>query len=168
MKSFLILFLLLIGLQLVGQNQHKNNDFWNNVQYGGGIGLGFTNGGFNGSLSPMAIYHVNDQFATGVSLNLNYAKFNNDKLFAYGGSILSLYHPVRFIQLSAELEQLRINRTYNLIGTDLEDNYWSPAFFIGLGYRNQNVTFGVRYDLLHDANKSIYANRLMPFVRVYF
>ena len=169
MKTYLLLFFILIGFTVLGQNQIAKSDFWNNVRFGGGIGLGFTNGGFNGSISPSAIYQVNEQFATGVSLNFNYAKFNDDKLLAYGGSLLSLYNPVPFLQLSGEFEQLRINRTISYIGLDdIEDNYWSPALFLGIGYSNQNVTFGIRYDVLYDDNKSIYANAWMPFVRVYF
>lgn len=153
----------------MGQNQHTKSDFWNRVHYGGGLGLGFTNGGFAGSVSPSAIYQVNEQFATGISLNFNYAKFNDDRLLAYGGSALTLFNPLPFLQLSGELEQLRINRTFSNLGfNDIEDNYWSPALFLGLGYRNQNVTFGVRYDVLYDDDKSIYANAWMPFVRVYF
>lgn len=153
----------------MGQNHRTKSDFWNNVHYGGGLGLGFTNGGFNGSVSPSAIYQVNEQFATGVSLNFNYAKFNDDKLLAYGGSVITLFNPVPLLQLSGELEQLRINRTISNLGlADIEDNYWSPALFLGLGYSNQNVTFGIRYDVLYDDDKSIYANAWMPFVRVYF
>jgi len=153
----------------MGQNHQTKSNFWNNVHYGGGLGLGFTNGGFNGSVSPSAIYQVNEQFATGVSLNFNYAKFNDDKLLAYGGSVITLFNPVPLLQLSGELEQLRINRTISNLGlADIEDNYWSPALFLGLGYSNQNVTFGIRYDVLYDDDKSIYANAWMPFVRVYF
>lgn len=166
MKHYIFTLLLLIGISCFGQG--SSNNFWDNVRFGGGIGIGFTNGSFNGSISPSAIYQVNEQFAAGTSLNFNYAKFNDDKLFAYGGSILTLYNPIPNIQLSAELEQLRINRTYALDGVNREDNYWSPALFLGLGYSNQNVTFGLRYDVLYDDNKSIYANALMPFVRVYF
>ncbi|MDV7139922.1 alpha-ketoglutarate decarboxylase [Maribacter sp. TH_r10] len=166
MKHYIFTLLLLIGISCFGQG--SSNNFWDNVRFGGGIGIGFTNGSFNGSISPSAIYQVNEQFAAGTSLNFNYAKFNDDKLFAYGGSILTLYNPIPNIQLSAELEQLRINRTYALDGGNREDNYWSPALFLGLGYSNQNVTFGLRYDVLYDDNKSIYANALMPFVRVYF
>ncbi|MBD1259643.1 alpha-ketoglutarate decarboxylase [Maribacter polysiphoniae] len=166
MKHYMLSLVFLIGFSCLGQK--TSNDFWNNVRFGGGIGLGFTNESFNASISPSAIYQVNDQFATGVSLNFNYAKFNEDKLFAYGGSILSLYNPIPNIQLSGELEQLRINRTYALDGGNREDNYWSPALFLGIGYSNQNVTFGLRYDVLYDDDKSIYANALMPFVRVYF
>ena len=169
MKPYIFLFFLLIGLSSMGQNYQNKSDFWSNVHYGGGIGLGFTNGGFNGSVSPSAIYQVNEQFATGVSLNFNYAKFNEDKFLAYGGSVLTLFNPVPFLQLSGEFEQLRINRTLSTIGlNDIEDNYWSPALFLGLGYSNQNVTFGMRYDVLYDDDKSIYANAWMPFVRVYF
>ena len=169
MKPYILLFLLLIGFSSMGQNYHTKSDFWNRVHFGGGLGLGFTNGGFNGSVSPSAIYQVNEQFATGVSLNFNYAKFNEDKLLAYGGSVLTLFNPVPFLQLSGEFEQLRINRTFSNIGlNDIEDNYWSPALFLGLGYSNQNVTFGMRYDVLYDDDKSIYANAWMPFVRVYF
>jgi len=169
MKLYIFLFFLLIGFSSMGQNYQTKSDFWGNVLYGGGIGLGFTNGGFNGSVSPSAIYQVNEQFAAGVGLNFNYAKFNEDKFLAYGGSVLTLFNPVPFLQLSGEFEQLRINRTFSNIGfIDIEDNYWSPALFVGLGYSNQNVTFGMRYDVLYDDDKSIYANAWMPFVRVYF
>jgi len=168
MKSVLKLVFLFIGFTVMGQSSRMNNDFWSHVYFGGGIGLGFTNGGFNGSISPSAIYRFNDQFATGASLNFNYAKYNEDKLLAYGGSILSLFDPVPFLQLSVELEQLHINRTLALVGATIEDNYWSPALFLGIGYRNQNITFGLRYDILYDNDKSIYANALMPFVRIYF
>ncbi|MBT8297122.1 MAG: alpha-ketoglutarate decarboxylase [Maribacter sp.] len=169
MKQYLFLFVILIGFTAMGQNPNAKSDFWNHVYYGGGIGLSFTNGGFNGSISPSAIYRVNEQFATGLSLNLNYSQFNNDKFFAYGGSILTLINPVPFLQLSGELEQLRINRTISNVGfANIEDNYWSPALFLGMGFVTQNITFGMRYDVLYDNTRSIYANAWMPFVRVYF
>ncbi|SIQ22148.1 alpha-ketoglutarate decarboxylase [Maribacter ulvicola] len=152
----------------LAQSLKNNTDFWSNVRFGGSIGLGFSNNGFNGSIAPSAIYQFNEQFATGASLSFNYAKFHNDKLLAYGGSVLSLYNPISPIQLSAEFEQLRINRTIATRTIDLKDNYWLPAFFIGVGYSSRNVTFGLRYDVLYDDNKSIYGNALMPFVRVYF
>ena len=72
------------------------------------------------------------------------------------------------LQLSTEIEQLRINRTLYTQTINIEDNYWLPAFFVGVGYSTPNVTFGLRYDLLYNNDKSIYGNALMPFVRVYF
>ncbi len=168
-KLFLGLFLILISISCYAQNTSNTTDFWNNVRFGGGLGFGLTNGGFNASVAPSAIYQFNEQFASGVSLTFNYAKYDNNKRYAYGGSILSLYNPIPFLQISAELEQLRINQTlsFNNLST-IEDNYWSPTLFLGLGYTDRNFTVGIRYDVLYDDDKSIYANAWMPFVRVYF
>lgn len=163
-----ILFLCFNTYLAKAQFSSAGTDFWNNVRFGGSIGLGFTNNGFNGFLSPSAIYQFNDQFAGGTSLSFNYAKFDDDKFLAYGGSVLALYNPIPQIQLSSEFEQLRVNRTLSTNRITLEDNYWLPALFVGIGYSTYNVTFGIRYDLLYDDDRSIYANAFLPFVRVYF
>ncbi len=169
LKNTLVLLILVLNTSFaISQISRNGTDFWNNVRFGGSVGLGFTNNGFNGSISPSAIYQFNDQLAVGTSLSFNYAKFNNDKFLAYGGSILSLYNPIPQLQFSWEYEQLRINRTLNTGTINVEDNYWLPALFLGVGYSTYNVTFGLRYDLLYNDNKSIYGNALMPFVRVYF
>lgn len=167
-KLFLVFCFLLIVHGLFSQTTYSQGDFWSRVRYGGGLGLGFGNGSFNAAISPSAIYQVNNEFAVGTSLNFNYAKFLEARLVAYGGSILTLYNPIHFLQLSTELEQLRVNRTLQMAGGTIEENYWSPALFLGVGYSNRNVTFGLRYDVLYNENKSIYANALMPFVRLYF
>ena len=73
------LFFLTGSLNCLSQNPASKSDFWNHVRFGGSIGLGFTNGGFNGSIAPSAIYQFNDQFALGTSLNFNYFKFNETK-----------------------------------------------------------------------------------------
>lgn len=66
------------------------------------------------------------------------------------------------------MEQLRVNRQLELDGGNREDNYWSPALFLGIGYGNRNLTVGIRYNVLHDHQKSIYADAFTPYVRVYF
>ena len=84
----------------------------------------------------------------------------------YGGSVVSLFNPIPEIQLSTELEQLRVN--VNLDGSNSNSqNYWNTALFVGAGYRSGNVTIGARYNVLDDKN-SIYGSAFMPFVRVYF
>lgn len=167
-KLFFTVFFTLNSILCMAQGYGNSANFWDNVHYGGGIGLGFGRETFNAALAPSAIYQANEYLAMGVGLNFNYSKFQNSRLTAYGGSLLSLFNPIRPIQFSAELEQLRVNRKYELDGANIEDNYWSPALFIGIGYSNRNVTFGLRYDLLYDDEKSIYADPLMPFIRVYF
>jgi len=66
------------------------------------------------------------------------------------------------------LEELNINRKFEDNLTLQDDSYWYTALFLGAGYRTGNITFGIRYDVLYDENKSIYADPWIPFVRVYF
>lgn len=167
-KIILTCLLSLLASIVFAQSYTNNSSFMERVRFGGGLGLGFFNGGFNASLSPTAIYPFSDQFSAGASLNFNYAKFNDDKLLAYGGSLLSLYNPIPEIQLSAELEQLRINRSFDAFPNTIEENYWSPALFVGVGYSTYNVTVGLRYNLLFDEDRSIYTNAVLPFIRVFF
>lgn len=149
--------------------QQDSNKFWNNVRYGGGIGLGFGNGFFSGSITPSAIYQFNQVFAMGLGLNGTYnSRKDYYKSYIVGGSILGLVNPIPSIQLSAEFEELNISRTWDDYYEIDKENYWYPALFFGIGYSTNNVTMGIRYDVLYDRNKSIYAEPWIPFVRFYF
>lgn len=170
-QSFLVtslLFIVFSNIQNSNSQQSIKSDFWQNVRFGGGVGLGFTNGGFNVALSPSGIYQVNENFATGAGLNFNYTKFNNNTFTAYGGSFMNFFNPIPQIQLSAELEQWRVNSNLGLDGADISENYWTTALFLGIGYTTRNVTVGLRYDVIYDEERSIYIDPLMPFVRFYF
>ena len=142
--------------------------FWQNVRFGGSLGLGFGNGYFNGSLAPSAIYDFNRTASAGIGISGAYASQNNFKATSLGGSIIGMLRPIKEIQLSAEFEQLNINRRYELDGGNLRDNYWVPALFLGIGYNTGPVVTGIRYDVLYDSEKSFYSNALMPFVSIYF
>ncbi len=150
--------------------QEKHDNLWDHVRFGGGIGLSFGDGYFSGTLAPSAIYQFNEQFATAVALNGTYASFKNDtNATILGGSVLALYNVIPQIQLSAEFEELNVNRKIKYIGVlDITRNYWYPALFIGAGFRSNNFTLGVRYDVLFDDNKSINVSPLAPFARIYF
>ncbi|MEM7085163.1 MAG: alpha-ketoglutarate decarboxylase [Bacteroidota bacterium] len=173
---------LLLGcffLSSVLNAQENPSTFWQNVRFGGGIGLSFGNGFFSGTLAPSAIYDFNEQFSAGVGLNGTYNTLKpTDRNFGYsstilGGSILTLFNVIPEIQLSSEFEQLYVTRKYDTGNTDTlavveDDRYWYPALFLGAGYRTNNVTVGIRYDVLYDEGRSIYANAWAPFFRVYF
>ena len=105
-------------------------------------------------------------FGTGISFN--YSKFQTSKLFAYGGTLMTFFNPIRPIQLSAEFEQLRVNERYEFDGLNYNYDYWSPALFLGAGYSTNNVTIGLKFDVLYDDQTSIYGTPLLPFIRVYF
>ena len=164
------LLLSFFALSAFSQNQSNTSNFWENVQYGGGIGLNFGDGFFSGALAPNAIYRFNPYVAAGVGLNFQYSSqrdFFNSTVF--GASALGLFNPYRELQVSVEFEQLHVNRNFdeNII-TNLEDNYWYPALFFGLGYTSGNVTFGIRYDVLYDEDRSIQNQAWMPFVQFWF
>ncbi|MDG3583112.1 alpha-ketoglutarate decarboxylase [Galbibacter pacificus] len=154
--------------QQMNQN-YNQSDFWQRVRFGGGLGISFGDDFFSGSISPSAIYQVTPQFATGIGLDFTYTDAEYYNAFVYGASAIALFNPIREIQLSAEFEQLRVNRDYDVIGGgSITEDYWYPALFLGAGYNTGPVTMGVRYDVLYDDDKSIYASAFMPFVMFYF
>ncbi len=166
-KVFLIL------LFFISTNDFKaqtlQNEFWQHVRFGGGVGLSFGDGFFSGTLAPSAIYQFNEQFAAGVALNGTYASLKNQySATILGGSVLALYNVIPEIQLSAEFEELNVNRNYKYYVEEFRESYWYPALFLGVGFHSNNFTLGIRYDVLFDNDKSIYANAFAPFVRVYF
>ncbi|WP_274474107.1 alpha-ketoglutarate decarboxylase [Mangrovimonas aestuarii] len=160
-------FFILLTTFCFGQND--KSDFWENVRFGGGLGLSFGDGFFSGTLAPSAIYQINDQFAAGVGLSGTYNKQKNYyESYVLGGSLIGLYNPIPQLQISAELQELHVNRDYDSRTIFTDETYWYPALFLGVGYRTNNVTFGVMFDVLYDEDKSIYAEPWAPFVRVYF
>lgn len=170
-KNKAVIVFLMFFIFLVNQSYSQNfkSDFWEHVKYGGGIGLNFGDGFFSGTLAPNAVYEFNPSFSLGLGIN---GTFNSQKdvykSTILGASLIGYYNPINEIQLSAEFEQLNVNRKYDSSFNLPNDNYWIPALYFGAGYRNGNVTFGIRYDVLYDKDKSIYSEAWAPFVRFYF
>ncbi|WP_414656151.1 hypothetical protein [Flavobacterium sp.] len=171
-KSILVLIVSFISNGLFAQQQsntpRSSTDFWNHVQIGGGIGLGFGSGYTDISLTPSAIYNFNEYVALGLGVQYSYVSQKNYyNSHLYGGSLIALFNPIREIQLSAELEELRVNINPN-DPAYVREGFWNTGLFLGAGYRSNNVTIGVRYNVLQDDNKGVYSDAFMPFVRVYF
>lgn len=174
MQSFIPIFkkticICLLFFSCMFHAQSEPNNFWNNVRFGGGFGLNFGDGFFSTTIAPSAIYEFNNTIALGVGLN---ATFNNLKSeyrsTILGGSVLGLVNVIPEIQLSSEFEHLNVNRRYDVNLNFPDENYWVPALFLGAGYRSGNITFGIRYDVLFDRDKSIYIDPWAPFVRFFF
>jgi hypothetical protein len=155
---------------IYAQNEDTvDSNFWKHVRFGGGIGLSFSDGFFSGTIAPSGIYDFNAQFSMGIGVNATYNKLKNRyKSTILGGSIMGLYNPIRELQISGEFEELNVHRKYDSHLNIEDDNYWYPALFVGAGYSSNNITIGIRYDVLYDRDKSIYADPWAPFVRVYF
>jgi hypothetical protein len=171
---FVILFFLFSNFNFAQQQNNvidNNYNFWDKVQFGGGLGLGIGSGYTDISVMPSAIYNVNEIVAVGMGLQVGYLSSKNYyNSYVYGGSVITLVSPIPEIQLSAELEQVRVNTDYKATNSrpSFSDNYWNTALFLGAGYRTGNVTIGGRYDILFDEDRSLYGSAFMPFVRVYF
>ena len=167
MRRFIAL--LALSTAILGNAQQIDpHPFWGKVRYGGGLGLGFGNNSFNLQLAPSAIYEANTYYATGMGLQLNYSKFGDDKFVGYGASWMNFFNPIPMMQLSTELEQWRVNLSNDSLGTTMEDNYWLTSLFLGVGYRSNGITVGIRYDVLYDEGRSIHADPWIPFIRVFF
>ena len=150
--------------------------FWQKVHYGGGLGLAFSNGYSNFSLSPTGYYHINKTVSVGAGISGSYVAQESNpsnynalgyKSIVFGGSVIGLLHPIENIQLSTEIEQLRVTRKFDEVNSN-KDSFWNTAVFLGVGYRSQNVTFGARFNLLHANQNNIYGQSWLPFVRVMF
>jgi len=172
-KYYFVILAVLFSSYTIAQQKYviDNNNFWDKVQFGGGLGLGFGSGYTDISVMPSAIYNVNEIVAVGAGLQFGYLSSKNYyESYVYGGSLITLVNPIPEIQLSAELEQVRVDTRYeaNVNRPAFSDSYWNTALYLGAGYRTGNVTIGARYDVLYNPNKSLYGSGFMPFVRVYF
>ncbi|GAA4269065.1 alpha-ketoglutarate decarboxylase [Hyunsoonleella aestuarii] len=167
-KKISVLFVTVFVL-VQSNAQEVKSDFWNHVRFGGSIGLNFGNDFFSGTIAPSAIYEFNNSVALGIGLNATFNNLKREyKSTILGGSIIGLYNVIPEIQLSTEFENLNVDRHFDMNVNIPNENYWVPALFIGAGYRSGNVTFGIRYDVLYDRDKSIYIDPWLPFVRFYF
>lgn len=170
----IISLVLLIGFNLVSaqdtNNSSTQSDFWRHVQFGGGLGVGIGSGYTDITVAPGAIYNFNDYVGLGAGLQGSYVSSKDYySSWIYGGSIVALFNPIQELQLSVELEEVRVNNTFDLIeGGNYKDNFWNTGLFVGAGFRAGNATLGVRYNLLFDKDKNVYSEAFMPFVRVYF
>lgn len=164
-----LFFVVVVSSSIAQQKPQQTSYFWDQVRFGGGLGLSFGDGYFSGTIAPSAVYQFDTNFALGFGLNATFNKQNSVyKSTILGGSLIGLFNIVNALQLSAEFENLNVNRTYDVNLNIGKENFWVPALFFGAGYRNGNVTLGVRYDVLYDADNSIYADAWAPFLRFYF
>ena len=147
------------------QEIRQKSKFWDQIRYGGGIGMAFGTNQTTLGISPSAIYEFNDMFAFGLGTSYLYSKNFDFRSNVFGISLISLFNPFEEFQLSAELEQLFVNQKL----TGFEDNSFDyPALYLGAAYRMGWFSAGIRCDVLYDEDKNIYVSPWSPIVRIYF
>ena len=171
--SFLTKTAIIIAAVLTGSCANaQDTDFWDNVQFGGGLGVAFGSGYTDITVAPGAIYRFNDYIALGLGVQGTYVNQRDYfSSFMYGPSAIALFNPLPQLQLSAEVEQLRVNLSVDERLGEWEGysrDFWNTGLFLGAGYNMENVTVGLRYNILFDEDELVYSDALMPFIRVYF
>ncbi len=144
--------------------------------FGGNLGLSFWNGGTDLMIAPKAYYHLTPQFITGIGVTYMYSdgeyygisyggpnRYYNYHSNSFGGSVSALYRPIPFLQLSAEYEGLQ-TEWRGLY----DDSYFSNAIYLGASFISGNFSFGFRYDVLYDSERSAYGSAWTPFIGIYF
>ena len=160
MKKYFLFLFLSCSFTMISQ---ENTDFWDNVQFGGGVSMSFGSQTTIG-ISPSAIYNFDNGFALGTGLTYIYSKYQEQKTNVYGASIISLYQiPNIGIQLSGEFEQSFAKISENSISSTRS----FPALYLGAAYNTGRFAVGIRYDVLYDS-RSVYASAFSPIVRFYF
>ncbi|MET2985291.1 hypothetical protein [Aureibaculum conchae] len=163
MKKLTILLLVFTSTFLYSQNTDKPK-FWEKVQFGGGLGLSISNNFTTISIAPSAIYNFNQYVAVGPGLSYLYSKSGTFKANVFGTGLITLFNPVQNLQLSAEYEHLFVNQKNGFEKSSFD----YPALYVGGAYRMGNFSAGLRYDVLYNANKTIYASAFSPIIRFYF
>ena len=167
-KTSMILGFLFINTNEISAQTTAQSDFWKNVQFGGGLQLGIGSGFTNIGVSPTMLYNVNEFVSVGTGLQVSYVSAtNNYSSLIYGINLTTLFNPIETIQLSVDLEQLRVSTTFDN-SAFAKQSFWNTALWLGAGYRTNNITIGGRYNVLFNKDKSVYSNAFLPFVRVYF
>ena len=167
--TYLFICLALINFSVTSQNTENNASNKDNFRFGGGFNIGLGNSYSTFSISPSVIYDFSEEFGAGLGLTYVYVKSKStvsSTTNLFGGSILTFYKPIHYIQLSTEFEQLKINQKYSFYD---DISQWQSALYFGLEYVSGNVALGLRYDVLYDkVNNITQSSALTPVFRFYF
>jgi hypothetical protein len=165
--------LVVFSLGYISVTAQDSPGFADKLRFGGSIGMAFGNEYTDITIAPGVLYEVNEYYGVGVALQGSYANQKEVyESYMYGGSLINIFNPIPQVQLSVELEQLRVNLNYEPEFSSYynipDRDFWNTALYLGAGYRTNNVTVGIRYNVLFDDDDYVYSEAWMPFVRVYF
>lgn len=144
-----------------------NTDYIKYWSFGGGLGFSFWNDGTDILVAPKAYYNISPILITGVGLTYIYSDYKSNfstyTSNSFGGSLFLAVRPIDYIQFSVEYEGLQTNRN-----DFIDEEYWNNSIYLGLSFISGPVSFGIRYDVLFDSNKSPYSSAVNPVIGFYF
>ncbi len=148
------------------------NNFWDRVYTGGGIGLQFGSQTFV-NISPLVGYRLTEKLSVGLSATYIYYRYKNpNPAFSYssniyGGSVFSRYLIFENLFAHVEYEVLRLEARDNvsrLLGTkDV------TSILVGGGYRQMlGDRSSINLILLYNLNETTYSPYQNPIIRISF
>jgi len=176
------LFCLFSNAQQQDSVFQQQSDFWKKVRFGATFGQRLKTHSvpyfrmvidyFEITAAPSAVYQINKYFETGIGFQASYIDkrigfhgLPDYKANVYGGSLIALVNPIKYVQFSTEVMQLHINKEYY---DRTSKDYWNTALFVGLGYRARHLRIGFRYNVLEKNKNNIYKKGNSLFVSVYY
>ena len=157
--------------------KQKTSTYKRSWSFGGNLGLSFWNGGTDILIAPKAYYNVSPMFLTGFGLTYIYSDYKDDfgkyNQNSFGPSIMGAFRPIPSFQLSAEYEGLQTNGSSTVYASGNNNiqndySYWNNALYLGASFVSRNVSFGIRYDILYEANRSAFSSAWSPVIGFYF
>lgn len=167
LRNSIVWVFLLTVLSINAQHQKDTLNKERKFFFGGGIQVSVGNNFTTLGIAPSAIYKIADKWSAGSGLGYLYVKnsYSDYTSHVFNTSLLTLYNPVKGLQLSLNYEHYFIKQKF----IDNEGTYNYPSLFIGAGYQvGRHGSIGIQYDVLYDEEKSIYNSPLIPYVRIYF
>jgi long-subunit fatty acid transport protein len=166
-------FLLLLTAPLVAQNTTvsviDSTGQKPKLKFGVGFGMSFV-GGTNVSLAPTLSYPLSQKVSVAAGVQASYTSIKDlQNTFTFGGSVMTLYTPVKILSLLAEFTQLNVTTEKEVEDVTSKDSYWDSALFLGGGINiTEKISVGAKYNLLYDEDESVYTSPVIPFVNITF
>ncbi|MEX6625411.1 hypothetical protein PG913_07340 [Tenacibaculum pacificus] len=142
----------------------QESNLLGNIRLGGSFGFSLGENSTTLSITPSLVYDFNEEFSIGGSIGYLHNKSKGYSSNVYSAGIITLYRPIPTIEFSGELLQSYVNKTIDKI----KEKYGYPSLNIGAAYITGKVTLGIQYDVIYKKNRSINANAISPFIRVFF
>ena len=145
------------------QNSKSDREKWrprDNLFYGGGLGLGYSNGWIL-NINPQVGIHYKSVIGAGVGIDYQYYGSNAANFQSIGPSVFARAKAFNAILFQAEYVQLYLKESY--LGETY--SYNAPMFLVGGGYQAGGDNGGLFLMLLWDLIQDPYNPLPMPIVR---
>ncbi len=142
----------------------KDEKWTERIVFGGGIGVGYTNG-WNINVTPNVGYKITDRFWAGIGVDYYYVSFrlnsnNKDRFSVVGPKTYALYYITPEINLGTEFAHYFYTRNIITNGISQKIKEEQDSWLLGGGYTQRlggraGIRLELYYDVLYDETDQI-------------